>query len=73
MQKSNSKSNSAKNKPSAAFKKQHPIALIRGIKRVCDDIKNIKDKDPAAKSVFEIILLYPGSMRYYHTELQINY
>ena len=45
MQKSNSKSNSAKNKPSAAFKKQHPIALIRGIKRVCDDIKNIKDKD----------------------------
>ncbi len=60
MQKSNSKSNSAKNKPSAAFKKQHPIALIRGIKRVCDDIKNIKDKDPAAKSVFEIILLYPG-------------
>ncbi len=61
-------------KPSAAFKKQHPIALIRGIKRVCDDIKNIKDKDPAAKSVFEIILLYPGfHARYYHTELQINY
>ena len=36
------------------------IALIRGIKRVIDDIKNIKEKDPAAKSTLEIILLYPG-------------
>jgi len=40
--------------------KKHPIAIIRGIKRVRDDIKNILDKDPAAKSAFEIILLYPG-------------
>lgn len=36
------------------------IALIRGIKRVSDDIKNIRDKDPAAKNIFEIILLYSG-------------
>lgn len=40
--------------------KKSKIALIRGIKRVIDDINNIKDKDPAAKSVFEITLLYPG-------------
>lgn len=40
--------------------KRHPVALIRGIKRVLDDISNIKDKDPAVKSVFEIIFLYPG-------------
>ncbi len=41
-------------------KKKSKIALVRGIKRVIDDINNIKDKDPAAKSLFEIILLYPG-------------
>ena len=41
-------------------KKKSKIALIRGIKRVIDDINNLKDKDPAAKSVLEIILLYPG-------------
>lgn len=41
-------------------KKRHPVALIRGINRVLDDISNIKDKDPAVKSVFEIIFLYPG-------------
>ncbi len=41
-------------------KKESSISLIRGIKRVKEDINNIKDKDPAAKSVFEIILLYPG-------------
>lgn len=40
--------------------KKSKIALFRGIKRVLDDINNIKDKDPAAKSVFEIILLYSG-------------
>ena len=43
-----------------AVKKKSKIALIRGIKRVIDDINNIKDKDPAAKSVLEILLLYPG-------------
>jgi len=41
-------------------KKPSKIALIRGIKRVRDDIQNIKDKDPAAKSALEIILLYSG-------------
>lgn len=42
------------------IEKKSKFALIRGIKRVLSDIKNIKDKDPAAKSVFEIILLYSG-------------
>ncbi len=36
------------------------IPLVRGIKTVIDDIQNIKDKDPAAKSYIEIILLYQG-------------
>ena len=40
--------------------KQSRIALLRGLKRVKDDINNIKDKDPAAKSIVEILLLYPG-------------
>ncbi len=42
------------------IKKRSKIALVRGIKRVINDINNIKDKDPAARSVIEIILLYPG-------------
>ena len=41
-------------------KKPSKIALVRGIKRVLDDISNIKDKDPAASSTIEIILLYSG-------------
>jgi len=57
MQKSSSKNE--KNNEYSKLKK-HPIALIRGIKRVSDDIQNIKDKDPAAKSILEILLLYPG-------------
>ncbi len=36
------------------------FALLRGIKRVVADIQNIKEKDPAAKSFIEIILLYSG-------------
>ncbi len=40
--------------------KQSRIALLRGLKRVKDDVNNIKDKDPAAKSIVEILLLYPG-------------
>ena len=36
------------------------LAIVRGIKKVIGDIKNIKDKDPAVKSYIEIILLYPG-------------
>lgn len=34
--------------------------LLRGLKKVKQDIKTIKDKDPAARSVWEIVLLYPG-------------
>ena len=52
------KSNSKKNAKGTA--KKHPVALVRGIKRVLSDIENIKDKDPAVKSVLEIVLLYPG-------------
>ena len=51
---------SSENVADETKKKKSKIALIRGIKRVIDDINNIKDKDPAAKSLFEIILLYPG-------------
>ena len=29
-------------------------------KRLYEDAKNIRDKDPAAKNIFEVILLYPG-------------
>ncbi len=36
------------------------IAFIRGIQTIMQDIQTIKDKDPAARSVFEIVLLYPG-------------
>lgn len=35
-------------------------SLKRGLARVRDDIKNIMDKDPAAKSYIEVILLYQG-------------
>ena len=37
--------------------KQHPLSIIRGIRRVKADIQNIKEKDPAAKSSLEIMLL----------------
>ncbi|MBE7706741.1 MAG: serine O-acetyltransferase [Cyanobacteria bacterium SIG30] len=36
------------------------LSIVRGIKTVISDIKNIREKDPAVKSVIEIILLYPG-------------
>lgn len=36
------------------------FAIIRGIKTIAQDIQTIKDKDPAARSVLEIVLLYPG-------------
>lgn len=35
-------------------------SLKRGLQRVSDDIKNIMEKDPAAKSYIEVILLYQG-------------
>ena len=55
MQKSSSKDASKKQE-----RQKRPPAIIRGIRRVKDDIQNIKEKDPAAKSIFEIVLLYPG-------------
>ena len=58
MQKLNSKDKNTNNADKTP--KKHPIALIRGIRRVLSDIENIKDKDPAVKSVLEIVLLYPG-------------
>ena len=30
------------------------------LKELYEDAKNIKDKDPAAKNIFEVIILYPG-------------
>jgi serine O-acetyltransferase len=36
------------------------IAIVRGFKTIAQDIQTIKDKDPAARSVLEIVLLYPG-------------
>ena len=40
--------------------KKRGLSIVRGIKTVCSDIKTIYDKDPAARNLFEIILLYPG-------------
>ncbi len=40
--------------------KKHGLSLVRGIKTVCNDIKTIYDKDPAARNLAEIIFLYPG-------------
>ena len=40
--------------------KKKGLSIVRGIKTVCSDIKTIYDKDPAARNLFEIILLYPG-------------
>lgn len=30
------------------------------LKELYEDAKNIKEKDPAARSIFEVIILYPG-------------
>jgi serine O-acetyltransferase len=35
-------------------------SIVRGIEKVKQDIQTIFDKDPAAKSIFEVIFLYPG-------------
>ena len=40
--------------------KKRGLSIVRGIKTVCNDIKTIYDKDPAARNLAEIILLYPG-------------
>lgn len=34
--------------------------MLSGIKNLYLDAKNIKEKDPAVKSIMEVILLYPG-------------
>lgn len=34
--------------------------MILGLKELYLDAKNIKKKDPAAKNIFEVMLLYPG-------------
>ena len=34
--------------------------MITGIKELYEDAKNIKTKDPAARNIFEVVLLYPG-------------
>ena len=40
--------------------KKRGLSIVRGIKTICNDIKTIYDKDPAARNLAEIILLYPG-------------
>lgn len=34
--------------------------MLKGLKELYEDAKNIKDKDPAARHILEVILLYPG-------------
>lgn len=34
--------------------------MLNFFKNIYEDAKNIKDKDPAANNMFEVILLYPG-------------
>ena len=34
--------------------------MIKFIKEIYEDIKNIKEKDPAARNIFTVFLLYPG-------------
>ena len=34
--------------------------MFKIIKELCEDAKNIQKKDPAAKSMLEVVLLYPG-------------
>ena len=40
--------------------KKRGLSIVRGIKTVCNDIKTIYDKDPAAANIFEVLLCYPG-------------
>ena len=34
--------------------------MLTSIKNLYYDAKNIQQKDPAARNIFEVILLYPG-------------
>ena len=40
--------------------KESRFSIVRGVNNVIGDIKTIYDKDPAARNIFEVILLYPG-------------
>ena len=33
--------------------------MLKAIKQLYTDAKNIKEKDPAARNLFEVIVLYP--------------
>lgn len=34
--------------------------MLKSLKELYEDAKNIQKKDPAARNIFEVILLYPG-------------
>lgn len=34
--------------------------MLKALKELYEDAKNIQKKDPAARSIFEVVLLYPG-------------
>lgn len=34
--------------------------IMKFFKELYDDAKNIKQKDPASRNIFEVIILYPG-------------
>ena len=34
--------------------------MLKFLKELYEDAKNIQDKDPAARNIFEVLLLYPG-------------
>ena len=34
--------------------------MVEFLKELYEDAKNIQEKDPAARSIMEVILLYPG-------------
>ena len=36
------------------------MKIIRALKELYEDAKNIKKKDPASKNILEVIILYPG-------------
>ncbi len=36
------------------------MKIIKALKELYEDAKNIKEKDPASRSILEVIILYPG-------------
>lgn len=53
----NSESQNSRNSHSSQSSQS---SIMRGIQNVKEDIQTIKEKDPAARNIFEIVLLYPG-------------